>query len=636
MALGIFTHPIGAFAQLDPNDPWPKYCHDERNSSRSPFRGPHSRPYLRWFGVAGLGDSPADPCDSTGDRRGGAAIAKVNGARYIFVTGNFGSDECNDPTDTPKLTIFRYHPAGWDNDCACEPATPVATIELSGGEQVMSTPLVLKRTIEEEEHVRVFVQTERKLFCYDVSELIGPLGGSGDPPTHVWTYPQTESFASNGNLHASSPTGGRVYADSGGDDFLYILAEFADEAPAETTTSYVVRLNPDASNPESTAMRVAVRSNGQNLSSPAIGPAEDDAYGRNFVYVTTFGATTTQPAVAAVFADMDDEVIHTAAISACPLIDNGSYGSPSVHDSIVSGEPSFVPNLATAALGSDDGGIYTFSNVVDETSPYNLTEKHHECYDFGFSGFFSGTGVVFPDRHVVFINESGLVVRIYDPHDDEFTDAGEGGVDIGKNWEWTHLAGDRADRFYVAAPGGTGDADGRRVFAFENAEESGIVPRAWLNAKFQPPDFNAAPCETEFNLFQQFEAPLAIDEDGTLIVCNRGFVLALRPLLGDLDGNGVIDIEPDIDAFVLALVDQPEWQETIGLPLGVNLLGVGDCNNDGAFNSYDIDCIEDALENPRDVGPCSGEEEESQSRGSANTEYLQSVVAWLRMIYGME
>ncbi|MGE0482081.1 MAG: hypothetical protein AB7Q17_16590 [Phycisphaerae bacterium] len=638
MALGIFTHPIGAFAQLDPNDPWPKYAHNERNSARTWFRGPHSRPYLRWFGQAGFGDVTED-CPLAGDRRGGAAIAKVNGARYIFVTGNVGGDACIEPPDTPTLTIFRYHPPGRDNDCTCEPATPVATIELAGGEQVLSTPLVLKRIIGEEEHVRVYIQTKRKLFCYDASELIGPLGGSGDPPTHVWTYPSDDSFAAAGGFHASSPIAGREYADGSGPDYIYLLADFANEFPSTGTTSYVVRLEPDASDPTASAEYVAVRANATNLSTPAIGPAGDDEFERNFVYVTTFAAAT-QPALHAVLADMDAGSVHDAEIHSCPRVQGGSFASPAVHDLIVSGESLVPPNLGTVVVASDDAGLYSFDNTLDSSAPYVLTERHHECFEIAPppNGSFSGTGVVFDDRHVMYINEQGIVYRIHDPHDDEFTPEGELGLDVLKSaWKWSNPAGDAAGRFYVATPGGGGFADERRVLALNNDDDGNdVILRAWGGARFVPPDLNEAPCETEFDLFQQFEAPLAIDEDGTLIVCNRGFVLALRPLLGDLDGNGIIDMEPDIDAFVLALIDVEEWQESIGLPLGVNLLGVGDCNNDGVFNNYDINCIEDSLEDPVNSGPCAGSDEESASYGSENSEYLASTVAWLRVVFGME
>lgn len=37
--------------------------------------------------------------------------------------------------------------------------------------------------------------------------------------------------------------------------------------------------------------------------------------------------------------------------------------------------------------------------------------------------------------------------------------------------------------------------------------------------------------------------------------------------------------------------DEPTWDANFGEPLGINLLGVGDCNNDGVFDCDDADCL---------------------------------------------
>lgn len=101
------------------------------------------------------------------------------------------------------------------------------------------------------------------------------------------------------------------------------------------------------------------------------------------------------------------------------------------------------------------------------------------------------------------------------------------------------------------------------------------------------------------DLATPFHAGIAIDEDGTLICVNEGYILALRPLLGDMNGDGCHN-NYDIDAFLLALAgpadpSDPTWEESYGAPIGVNLLGVGDCNNDGAFDNFDIQPFVDLL-----------------------------------------
>jgi hypothetical protein len=104
------------------------------------------------------------------------------------------------------------------------------------------------------------------------------------------------------------------------------------------------------------------------------------------------------------------------------------------------------------------------------------------------------------------------------------------------------------------------------------------------------------------DLREQIEAPIAIDEDGTLIVCSRGYVLALRPLLGDFNGDGCRN-NFDVDALELALEDYGDWGSTYGAPIGINLLGVGDANNDGVFDEYDIDGFVDIILADPGCGP---------------------------------
>jgi hypothetical protein len=78
-----------------------------------------------------------------------------------------------------------------------------------------------------------------------------------------------------------------------------------------------------------------------------------------------------------------------------------------------------------------------------------------------------------------------------------------------------------------------------------------------------------------------------MDEDGTLLCASHGYLFALRPLLGDLNGDGVSNCD-DAAALVLALVNRESWEQQYGAAYGINLLGAGDANNDGAFNNFDI------------------------------------------------
>ncbi|MBK8913692.1 MAG: hypothetical protein IPM64_03660 [Phycisphaerales bacterium] len=69
----------------------------------------------------------------------------------------------------------------------------------------------------------------------------------------------------------------------------------------------------------------------------------------------------------------------------------------------------------------------------------------------------------------------------------------------------------------------------------------------------------------------------------------------------------------DVDAFADALMDLQKWREDFGDPIGINLVGIGDCNNDGEFNNFDIDCFVDLIVNHS--GCPAGTPEESEPQG---------------------
>ncbi|MGE0479579.1 MAG: hypothetical protein AB7Q17_03805, partial [Phycisphaerae bacterium] len=254
MALGIFTHPTGAFAQLDPNDPWPKYGQNIRNTYRSPFRGPHTVPELRWWAPAGFGNG----CSGVpGDYRSGAAIARVSGVRYIFVPGNDCID--NTPRD-PKVQIFRFHPCGAGGGFPATAATPIAAIDLTqpdplAGEIVLSTPLILKRMIGSELTTLLIIQTTMRVRCYTL-ELPAECGGPV-PVELRWTYPSSGAFETTDQLEASSPTVSNPMRDGSGADYLIVQANRLNED--EISTTYLHRLQVDAADPGATAVRFPIR-----------------------------------------------------------------------------------------------------------------------------------------------------------------------------------------------------------------------------------------------------------------------------------------------------------------------------------------------------------------------------------------
>ncbi len=68
-----------------------------------------------------------------------------------------------------------------------------------------------------------------------------------------------------------------------------------------------------------------------------------------------------------------------------------------------------------------------------------------------------------------------------------------------------------------------------------------------------------------------------------LEVLEPRLLLSAAPVLGDLDGNGVLDAF-DASAFELALTDAPEHKARFP---GVDLLAAGDANGDGRVDSFD-------------------------------------------------
>ncbi|MBL8877702.1 MAG: hypothetical protein JNG88_01175 [Phycisphaerales bacterium] len=437
-------------------------------------------------------------------------------------------------------------------------------------------------------------------------------------PPLVWKFPDpTYDGAGARFTPASEPgidieSGSATFANTivGGtnpdEDFVFVVGTIEVGGPNLHTRLY--RLDPDTGRPPSSNPYVLLRLNGEILQTPAVSPISTGD--SNLILTPSFrgqGYIPTDPMLSGVRASFIDEMIER--IDDCgTLAPWGAYGSVTVHDWTRAAR-----ELADGVVASDNSGVYSFDNIVTGTGALSIRDYY--CFsweEFGapprLGNSYSGTPVVFPDRHFIVVNEDGEMRRYLGPAGATGAISGAGLFDnwyITKlAWRWVHMAGDSAGRFYVGIAGSGGD--GGLVYAFQNARDpvTNIILRAWgaiaFDPRFDDPTTPPPLCCDGLNLRRQIEGPPAIDEDGTLIISSRGYVLALRPLLGDLNGDGCRN-NFDIDAFALAITDSYWWEHTnpdppngagedtgFGERFGVNLLGVADCNNDGVFNNFDI------------------------------------------------
>lgn len=89
----------------------------------------------------------------------------------------------------------------------------------------------------------------------------------------------------------------------------------------------------------------------------------------------------------------------------------------------------------------------------------------------------------------------------------------------------------------------------------------------------------------------------------------------------------------------MALTDYEAWDsgegtnppEGYGVEFGINALGVGDCNNDGVFDNYDIDCFIEIICQTCQSGIC--EEGDSAQRGPPEAEAARELLAALRAMF---
>lgn len=580
-----------ALAQLHP---WPMFGFDERNTCRSPHRGPHVLPELRWWDRL---ETPGTP------HPGGAAIGWFNTqneyddfTRFIVVgapcTDHSPMGAC--PLHSRELRFYRFHPSepGYTPDVPVAPERVIITS--SGG--IRTTPLILPNS-------RVVILTENALECWAPPFPTAP----GAP---LWSISvPTTSGSNNSASPKAAVVGGqlRIYAWIGG--VLYCVSDSGTIiwTGACTTSGH----NDD----------------GQT---PAIGPLAGDPT-RSLVYCASFSG---QPAAERFHVFHADGNPQTGG-GFLPLAwesrierffylggerkKEGTFGSAVVHRS---GNAELD---GAVVVGSDDGALYAFNNSASggaAADRWQLDRMH----------YISSTPAVSPEGWVFYWAESGGNVE-------RVTDSVASGTKSGHcqshGWVWGAAALDSGGRYFFgnAAPP-LGNTDDLRIFAFQqdifDPPPTFQLKRAWPDdLDFEPPRIGIVPGVDD--LRQSTRAPLAIDADGSLIIVNNGYIYSLRVparFVGDFNLDGCTN-NFDIDPFVLALLDPAGWDAAFGSFDKVNLLAIGDCNYDGYFNNFDIDCMVELLLAGCGDSPLAAGSGESAMSAQDRT-HFDEVVAWLR------
>lgn len=503
------------------------------------------------------------------ESRASAVVARINDIECILVPGVF-----SDAPAGVRLRIFPYHP--------CSPAhppggvaTPIGEIVVSGpGEWLTGTPLVFANE-------RVVVQTSRRVRCYNLSVINRTTACSAAlvlPSAPEWQYP---ADGTDFTSEAASPATGKT--GPAGSDFVVVVGRLV---ASHATQVVVAFLNPVTGDPFH--FSPVAQQSSSITSCPAIGPI-DDRPDRHFTYVTLMQATplsgSPQLCTANVAAIAFDQPWHLPVVRWADTARN--WGSPVLHQN------------GDLLLPSDDPHVHTFDNRLDTLE--GCLWRRHPPQPVG-SSVFSATVGVFPDRvGVVWQESGGIMYRIID---------GPSSLEVSENagTVLNHIGGapalDVAERFYINVDGSS------RVYARKKAF---FVPKNLFDAGWRDP-VTGLPVVYEppspYNTV--FESQPAITTDGTLICTNEGYVLALRPLLGDFNGDGCRS-NFDVDPFADALMDLQKWREDFGDPIGINLVGIGDCNNDGEFNNFDIDCFVDLIVNHSGCPTGTPEEGEPQA-----------------------
>ncbi|MGE0482390.1 MAG: hypothetical protein AB7Q17_18175 [Phycisphaerae bacterium] len=609
MALGIFTHPVGAFAQLAPNDPWPKFARDDGNTCYTTVCGPHA-PELRWW--AKLGTAGAE-------HAGGAVIATIDDVNYAFVgtptTVNSGG------VDKPRVYIFKMDDAGHSRHAA---TAPVCTITLPEDDDFVRSTLLVTQDRW------LIVQTTERLLAYDVSGLPDCNGLD-----LTWS---SEPLQSN----RSSPTIGRISRDPEILDVRVFALGVAKEW--DNVKVAAVSIEPNATGSDrSFDMVVPLRPQTMTTTQPittwtcpALGAPNpgDDAYasGVNLLYCSTLGSPSeSEDHFFTIFADNTPRYSLPTALAWSARFDPygpfkiGTYGSPSVFPGDAD-----VPSLRGAVVvGADDGGLFGIPNasIVNPSDPFRWTQN--------MGGSISETAALTPRGEILYKNEEDFVQYVVDDIDEDDDADLLDEVDVAKT---NHLGGGSADdyRHYTGtdAPTTQPTGDLGRIhgscYALDSGP-SGTILKSW---KYLPPD----EIDGEY-LRRGFMGAIAMDSDGSLLAVRNGYILKLGHLRGDFNADGCRD-ETDVDAFTLALVDLEEWEQCYGIPARIDLLGIGDCNRDGYFNNLDIGCMADLLTEdpycgPEDYVPCSEVCQPEQSARSGDSNYFWNAIAALYIYFNM-
>ena len=552
------------FGQLDPNDPWPKFGRDERNTCYSPNVGPHA-PALRWWARLHEQAQGQTPEEIASYHHQGAAVAYLAGGTdpgpYILV-GSRGDP--SGPVTQPHVAIFKSHydpndPNEWD---PVRGAIPVGRMILGDPNDpndaiINSTPAVLPTD-------RVVVQTAKTLELWDVTDPRSPTQVGVRPITWSPTYPSSPAW---GPIRQGPDAPNRVFAHarSGGQELLYCLDPTnRDTFQGDPCWTYVFPGAPNAG----------------SGSTPAIGPIADDPQNpdRNFVYAGTFTETPVHH-LFALFADEPGLLQNRLAwshgindfrdvyVAACRM-QIGTLGSPSVHH----GAGSAVSNRVL--VGSDEGGVYPFFNKLRRREGRGCDPYDTECNVSSTAGLTpSGKAVLWNEHNGLYVfqdTESGL----------QFATGIT--VPISQRWVWGAPALDREtatepQRVYLNTPGNNNTGLSWRVVAYSMPDLQFVW--GWL-----PEEGKQYP----------FDSPVALSDDATLYCVNHRYIFAISPPVGEFNGDKVTNTA-DIDALVAAFEDRAAWEKNHAKVYGINLLGVGDANGDHKFNGKDIVPLTDKM-----------------------------------------
>jgi hypothetical protein len=552
---------------LDADDPWAKYGHDERNSCCSPYRGPHCEPELRWWAELGV-NTDADENGTT--HHFGPAIAKIGGIRYVFVGTREGDEESE--TLTGRLLVFRFHPADanyepFDENGDPVPADPVCTIDL--GYPVNSTPLVLPDD-------QVVVQTQYDVQCWDVS---GINSDPADPDvTRVWRFPpQTQYTLRSGSC---SPTYARLRYDQ------ETARVFVQGIKSGETAGALFGLR---ATDGTQFTQAALPAGHAHHASPAVGPIDGDENHGNFVYAGTQSGDCDDNHLFAIWADSSSICWqHPICADQGDRSTIGAMASPGVFD--WGSGASADPSKAELFIASDDAYLWGFYNTEDPPDPWSQEVN---------TDWISCTAGLTPDGYVIFWSEQP---RLYLwSYRGAIVDSDVLDWDI-TGWVHGAPALDGWHRFIVNTPCNDSPdpiehVDTGRVISLDLLGSPGNwtgFEWRWSYPTNNPFIIDLTDPEADLDDWPAYYAPLALDQDGTVLCVGwtgsddyKSYIFALRPLVGELNGDGVSNWD-DAPALVSALINPASWDEQYGAVYGINLLGVGDGNNDGAFNNFDI------------------------------------------------